>query len=76
MIVQVDVKDAIQRTGSDLDDQTKGFLITQLHNANPAKENTPSRPSSAQVPLSARSHSIDPYRAALDGFDVSILSHL
>lgn len=68
-LYEVDVKDAIQRSGTDLDDQTKGFLITQLHEANPAKENTPSRPSSAAVTLSARHSSIDPYRPALEGFD-------
>lgn len=68
-LYEVDVKDVIQKSGSDLDDQTKGFLITQLHDANPAKENNPSRPSSAQVPLSARHTTIEPYRAVLEGFE-------
>lgn len=68
-LYEVDVKDAIQRSGSDLDDQTKGFLITQLHDANPAKENNPSRPSSAAVGLSARHASIEPYRPVLEGIE-------
>lgn len=68
-IYEVDVKDAIQKAGRDLDDQTKGFLITQLHDANPAKENNPSRPSSAAPTLSARHTTIEPYRHVLEGFE-------
>lgn len=67
-LYEVDVKDAIQKSGTDLDDQTKGFLITQLHDANPAKEANPSRPSSAAV-VSARHATIEPYRAILEGVE-------
>ena len=64
------MKNAIQKSGTDLDDQTKGFLITQLHDANPAKEDNPSRPSSAMPTLSARHTTIEPYRAVLEGIEV------